>query len=155
MSLNKFCCRCCVLICLFIRHVHAQNKYTLENYLVIKQFTVKLQASISEMEAEPKKVVLQGKDGNDVEITVGTTPEYEFKPGEVVHFCKSLRNGKVALIRGVSEGLLWFSVFPTAEEALRPEALKAPVETASCRVKAEFIRQYGWMIDEKVNIHAQ
>lgn len=107
------------------------------------------------MEDKPRTVVLQGKDGSDVELTVMTTPEYEFKPGEIVHFCKSLRNGKVALVRGVSDGLLWFSVFPTVEEALKPEALSAPVETASCRVKAEFIRQYGWMLDEKVNTLAQ
>lgn len=100
-------------------------------------------------------VTAKAKDGTDVELTLGTTPEYEFKPGEVVHFTKSLRNGKAALIRGISDGLLWFAVFPTAEEALGPTALAAPVETASCRVKAEYIRQYGWVIDEKVNTLAQ
>eukprot|EP00796_Vickermania_ingenoplastis_P004149 gene4149-2991_t len=101
------------------------------------------------MAANPKTVTLQAKDGSSIEVALTTTPEYEFKPGEVVHFSKSLRNGKVALIRGINDGLLWFSVFPTADEALKQEALSAPVETASCRVKAEFIRQYGWVVDEK------
>lgn len=106
------------------------------------------------MSAEPAQVLLHGKDGNEILITKATTPGYEFKPGEIVHFSKSLRNGKVALIRGVSDGLLWFSVLSSVEEAASPEALSAPVETASCRVKAEYIRQYGWVVDEKVNAGA-
>lgn len=96
-------------------------------------------------------VLLQSKDGSQVLVTKETTPAYEFKPGEIVHFTKSLRNGKVALIRGLSDGMLWFSVFRSVEEAASPDALTAPVETSSCRVKAEYIRQYGWVVDEKVN----
>lgn len=103
------------------------------------------------MFTHPSQVLLQAKDGNEVLVTKETTPAYEFKPGEVVHFTKSLRNGKVALIRGMSDGMLWFSVFRSVEEAVSPKALSAPVETSSCRVKAEYIRQYGWVIDENVN----
>ncbi|EAN85783.1 hypothetical protein C3747_143g655c [Trypanosoma cruzi] len=86
-------------------------------------------------------------------ITLDTTHDtgFGFHPGEIVHFTKSLRNGKLALIRGVADGLLWFSVFRTVEEAEAAEALRAPVDTASCRAKEEFIRQFGWVLDLKTN----
>lgn len=103
------------------------------------------------MSAPLPKVVLVAQDGRNVEVTVATTLEYEFKPGQIVHFTKSLRNGKVALIRGISDGLLWFSVFRTVEDAMKDDALNAPIETTSCRVKAELIRQYGWVVDDNFN----
>lgn len=99
----------------------------------------------------PATIKVVSKDGYEMEIVRGTTPQFEFKPGDIVHFSKSLRNGKVALIRGVGDGLLWFSVFPTVAEAIKPEALAAPVESSSCRVKAEYIRQYGWAVDDLTN----
>lgn len=105
--------------------------------------------------SEARVVTATGKDGSDMQLTIATTPEFEFKPGEIVHFSKSLRNGKVALIRGLADGLLWFSVFATKQEALQESAVAAPVEATSCRVKAEFIRQYGWVVDDEVNKYAQ
>ncbi|GET91740.1 hypothetical protein, conserved [Leishmania tarentolae] len=79
---------------------------------------------------------------------------YGFYPGQIVHFTKSLRNGKVALIRGISDGLLWFAVLPDAASAASEQALQAPVSTVSCRGKEELIRQYGWMVDETTNSYA-
>ncbi|ORC91109.1 uncharacterized protein TM35_000061140 [Trypanosoma theileri] len=89
-------------------------------------------------------------------ILLDTSPEtgLGFAPGDIVHFSKSIRNGKVALIRGKADGLLWFSVFRTVEEAAGVEALQAPVDTASCRAKEEFIRQFGWVVDSVRNTAA-
>lgn len=91
------------------------------------------------------------KSGGTVELNADPATCYGFVPGQVVHFTKSLRNGKVALIRGSADGLLWFAVFPTVDHALTAQALKAPVDSASCRAREEFIRQFGWMVDEKTN----
>ncbi|RNF10461.1 hypothetical protein TraAM80_01507 [Trypanosoma rangeli] len=90
-------------------------------------------------------------------ITLDTTQDtgLGFRPGDIVHFSKSLRHGKVALIRGKADGLLWFSVFHTVEDAEAPAALRAPVDTASCRTKEEFIRSFGWVLDSKSNSAAQ
>ncbi|EPY32010.1 hypothetical protein STCU_00278 [Strigomonas culicis] len=92
------------------------------------------------------------KSGDSIELDIGENT-YGFFPGQIVHFCKSLRNGKVALIRGTNEGLLWFSVFDTVDHAMTKEALDAPVDTVSCRGKEELIRQYGWMVDDHANLH--
>ncbi|KAH9584120.1 hypothetical protein LSM04_009691 [Trypanosoma melophagium] len=90
-------------------------------------------------------------------ILLDTSPDIGlgFTPGDIVHFCKSLRNGKVALIRGKADGLLWFSVFRSVEEAASAAALQAPVDTASCRTKEEFIRQFGWVVDSVRNTAAE
>ncbi|KEG05878.1 hypothetical protein DQ04_17641010 [Trypanosoma grayi] len=95
------------------------------------------------------------KSGDTLQLDVAQDTGFGFSPGEIVHFSKSLRNGKVALIRGKADGLLWFSVFSTAEEAAAPEALRAPVDTASCRAREEFIRQFGWVLDSKTNAAAR
>lgn len=91
------------------------------------------------------------KSGGEVVLDTSVDTGYGFRPGNIVHFTKSLRNGKVALIRGTHEGLLWFSVFPDVATASTAEALKAPVDTVSCRGKEELIRQYGWMVDDTAN----
>ncbi|KAG8348891.1 hypothetical protein TRVL_00306 [Trypanosoma vivax] len=88
------------------------------------------------------------KSGEVLTLDVRPDTGMGFSPGDIVHFCKSRRNGKVALVRGLSEGMLWFSVFSTVQEASAPEALQAPVDTATCRSREEFIRQFGWMLDE-------
>ncbi|KAG5469262.1 hypothetical protein LSCM1_02477 [Leishmania martiniquensis] len=92
--------------------------------------------------------------GDTIALDISPYNVYGFRPGQIVHFTKSLRNGKVALIRGVSDGLLWFAVLPDAVSASTAEALQAPVHTVSCRCKEELIRQYGWVVDEKLNLHA-
>ncbi|RNF20906.1 uncharacterized protein Tco025E_03611 [Trypanosoma conorhini] len=91
------------------------------------------------------------KSGNTITLDTTHDTGFGFRPGDIVHFSKSLRNGKVALIRGRADGLLWFSVFRTVEEAEAPAALQAPVDTASCRAKEEFLRQFGWVLDAKTN----
>ncbi|EPY40152.1 hypothetical protein AGDE_03776 [Angomonas deanei] len=95
---------------------------------------------------------VETKSGDTISVNTEDS-SYGFKAGQIVHFTKSLRNGKVALVRGTNEGLLWFSVFPTAAEAAAEEALKAPVDSFSCRGKEEVIRQYGWVVDDLVNTH--
>ncbi|CAJ1034744.1 hypothetical protein Q4I32_006887 [Leishmania shawi] len=92
--------------------------------------------------------------GETVVLDTSAPNMYGFHPGQIVHFTKSLRNGKVALIRGVSDGLIWFAVLPDVTSAASEEALQAPVSTVSCRVKEELIRQYGWMVDETCNPYA-
>ncbi|KAG5494964.1 hypothetical protein JKF63_02016 [Porcisia hertigi] len=89
-------------------------------------------------------------------ITLDTSADniYGFLPGQIVHFTKSLRNGKVALIRGISNGLIWFAVLPDVASASSEGALQAPVHTVSCRGKEELIRQYGWMVDDMCNPYA-
>ncbi|CCW63026.1 unnamed protein product [Phytomonas sp. EM1] len=91
------------------------------------------------------------RTGGNLTFTPSEGNKFGFKPGQIVHFTKSLRNGKVALIRGVCDGLLWFSVFPSVDEAAKEEALRAPVDSSSCRGYEEFIRQYGWVIDDRKN----
>ncbi|CCW66111.1 unnamed protein product [Phytomonas sp. Hart1] len=92
------------------------------------------------------------KSGGSVTFVPIEEDKFGFKPGQLVHFTKSIRNGKVALIRGVCDGLLWFSVFSSIDEAVKEEALNVPVDTSSCRVHEEFIRQYGWVIDDRKNL---
>ncbi|KAK7197288.1 hypothetical protein NESM_000675500 [Novymonas esmeraldas] len=92
--------------------------------------------------------------GDSVTLDTSVENGYGFAPGQIVHFTKSLRNGKVALVRGVHEGLLWFAVLPNVAAATAEDALQAPVHTVSCRGKEELIRQYGWMIDDACNPHA-
>jgi hypothetical protein len=93
--------------------------------------------------------------GGPITLDAGADNVYGFYPGQIVHFTKSLRNGKVALIRGTHEGLIWFAVFPNVAAAATKEALDAPVDTVSCRGKEELIRQYGWMVDDTSNPFAQ
>lgn len=92
--------------------------------------------------------------GDAIVLDTSANPTYGFQPGQIVHFTKSLRNGKVALIRGFNEGLIWFAVFANVAAATGEEALQAPVNTVSCRGKEELIRQYGWMIDDATNPRA-
>lgn len=91
------------------------------------------------------------KSGDVIELDTDRDTGYGFAPGDIVHFTKSLRNGKVALIRGTHDKLLWFSVHPSVDEATQQSALETPVDTVSCRVKAELLRQYGWVVDDKRN----
>ncbi|CBZ29796.1 conserved hypothetical protein [Leishmania mexicana MHOM/GT/2001/U1103] len=89
--------------------------------------------------------------GDTIALDMSADNVFGFQPGQIVHFTKSLRNGKVALIRGISEGLLWFAVLPDVASAASEQALHAPVSTVSCRGKEELIRQYGWMLDDTRN----
>ncbi|CAC9529242.1 conserved hypothetical protein [Leishmania infantum JPCM5] len=89
--------------------------------------------------------------GDTIVLDISAENVYGFQPGQIVHFTKSLRNRKVALIRGISEGLLWFAVLPDVASAASKQALHAPVSTVSCRGKEELIRQYGWMVDDTSN----
>lgn len=82
-----------------------------------------------------------------VELSTDTAA-FGFSVGSVVHFTKSRFNGKVAVVRGSKDGMLWFAVFPSVSAATSPEAIRAPVQTTSCRGREEYIRQYGWMIDD-------
>ncbi|KPI86884.1 hypothetical protein ABL78_4074 [Leptomonas seymouri] len=100
-------------------------------------------------------VTVNTVSGSPITLDVSNQNVYGFYPGQIVHFTKSLRNGKVALIRGTKDGMLWFSVFPNAAAAATQEAIDAPVDTVSCRGKEELIRQYGWMVDDAVNPFAQ
>lgn len=100
-------------------------------------------------------VTVSTVSGGPVTLDVSAENTYGFHPGQIVHFTKSLRNGKVALIRGTNEGLIWFAVFPNVAAAATREALDAPVDTVSCRGKEELIRQYGWMVDDTANPFAQ
>ena len=93
--------------------------------------------------------------GGSITLDASAENMYDFHPGQIVHFTKSLRNGKVALVRGTHDGLIWFAVFNTVADAATKEALNAPVDTVSCRGKEELIRQYGWMIDDTSNPFAQ
>lgn len=96
-------------------------------------------------------VTVTAKSGEQMTLDASPDTGFGFKPGQIVHFTKSLRNGKVALIRGQKDGMIWFAVLPNVEAAVTKEALDAPVDTASCRAKEELIRQYGWVIDDHVN----
>lgn len=87
--------------------------------------------------------------GDVISLSTDTTAQFGFAVGSIVHFTKSRLNGRVALIRGVHDGMLWFSLFHTVEEAAATDvAWTAPVQTTSCRGREEYIRQYGWMVDE-------
>lgn len=55
-------------------------------------------------------------------------------PGDVVRFTKSRLNGRTALVAGVADGMLWFTLDGNAY-----------VQTTSSTCKAEYIRQYGWV----------
>lgn len=100
-------------------------------------------------------VTVNTVSGGPITLDASAENMYGFQPGQIVHFTKSLRNGKVALIRGTHEGLIWFSVFHNVADAATKEAIDAPVDTVSCRGKEELIRQYGWMVDDTTNPHAQ
>ncbi|AAZ11516.1 uncharacterized protein TEOVI_000337600 [Trypanosoma equiperdum] len=91
------------------------------------------------------------KSGDSILLNVSPDTGFGFAPGDIVYFSKSRHNGKVALVRGVFEGMLWFSVFPTVHEASAPEALEAAVDTATCRSKEELIRQFGWVLEDASN----
>ncbi|KAG5468917.1 hypothetical protein GH5_02170 [Leishmania sp. Ghana 2012 LV757] len=92
--------------------------------------------------------------GDTIALDISAQNVYGFHPGQIVHFTKSLRNGKVALIRGVGDGLIWFAVLPDVASAATEEALQAPVHSVSCRCKEELIRQYGWVADDTFNPYA-
>nr|CCC90710.1 unnamed protein product [Trypanosoma congolense IL3000] len=95
------------------------------------------------------------KSGDTIELDVTRETGFGFSPGDIVYFSKSRHNGKVALVRGVFEGMLWYSVFPTLQEAAAPEALSAAVDTATCRSKEELIRQFGWVLEGTSNPSAR
>ena len=73
-----------------------------------------------------------------LDTSVEATSPFGFNAGQVVRFMKSRNNGRLAKVRGVASGSLWFSVPPENEE----------VQTTSCTCAAEYVRQYGWMVVE-------
>ena len=81
--------------------------------------------------------------GETIELSEDTSL-FGFPVNTVVRFTKSRYNGKFARVRGVHGGALWFSIFDAENEAAGDDALAKPVQTVSCRAKAELIRQYGW-----------
>ena len=76
-----------------------------------------------------------------VDTSRDATESFGFHHGDVVRFMKSRDTGKVARVIGACDGVLWFQF-----QAASGGGFDDKARATSCRVSAEFIRQYGWAV---------
>lgn len=95
--------------------------------------------------AAPSFVIVRTTTDDDIELDTSAkaTAAFGFHAGQRVRFTKSRYNGKVALVVGAADGMLWFALLKEGESAA--DAAGRRVQTTSSRCQAEYIRQYGWV----------